>query len=122
MTASEICRRLTDLGAGVKAGATGPVLVLPEGVSLTAEEVAAAREHRQEVMVALHGGRVCAECKGTLFVDQPADVRLVCVRAMCPSYVERLWPEWAGRDRWFEQRRRDEAAQEQARMEEAIPD
>lgn len=124
LTQPELLRRLDALGAAF-AHDNGRRVVrfaVPPAAGEKAALAAAMAEHREAVECHLHPGRRCAECGTTLYVDRPEQVRLLCVRAMCPSFVERLWPEHAGRDRWFEQRRRDEQTQEQARTEEAIPD
>ena len=116
MTQPDLLCRLDALGAAF--ASDGGRRVVRFATMPAADEkaalAAAIAEHREAVEVHLHPGRVCGECKSDLFVDRPEQVRLVCVRPMCPSFVERLWPEWAGRDRWFEQRRRDEAAQMEA--------
>ena len=124
MTQPELLQKLDALGAAFAAenGRRVVRFAVPPAADEKAALAAAMAEHREAVECHLHPGRVCGECRADLFVDDPRQVRLLCVRAMCPSFVERLWPEWAGRERWFEQRRRDEQAQEAARTEEAIPD
>lgn len=69
-----------------------------------------------------HPGRHCDECQATLYVDAAADVYAVCKRPMCPSYDPRVWPKWADKDRYFEQKRRDEAAERERREAEPVPE
>jgi len=122
MTFPELIGRLEKLDARVEDRGGRPFLVLPPGAAtpeLAAEIGPALAEFRVEVQCHYHPGRVCVECGSMLFVDAARDVRLLCVRAMCPSFDPTLWPPWCEKDRWFETRRRSEAARIAA---ETIPD